>query len=50
MYCVKQLLSIINCKISANATLETHISQYIASYHNTHPTRTSRTLADILLC
>ena len=45
---VKQVLS--KCKISANATLETHIAQFLASYRNTCRTTTSRTPAELLLC
>ena len=45
---VKQALS--KCKVSANTTLEPHIAQFLASYHNTRHTTTSRTPAELLLC
>ena len=45
---VKQALS--KCKISANATLETHIARFLASYRNTRHTTTSKTPAELLLC
>ena len=45
---VKQALS--KYKISANATLETHIARFFASYHNTRHTTTSRAPAELLLC
>ena len=45
---VKQALS--KCKILANATLETHITLFLASYCNKRHTTTSRTPAELLLC
>ena len=45
---VKQALS--KCKILANATLEKHIAQILASYCNTYHTMTSRTPAELLFC
>ena len=42
--------SISKCKTSANATLETHITLFLASYHNKRHTTTSRTPAELLLC
>ena len=45
---VKQALS--KCKISANATLETYIARFLASYRNTRHPMTSRTPPELLLC
>ena len=45
---VKQTL--IKCKISPNAILETHIIRFLALYCNTCHTMTSKTPAELLLC